>query len=554
MARNINDAFVEALRLLMSKGEVVTVRGGKETKELRSNVIRIEHPIERVLLTPHRNGNIFAALAETMWVLGGRKDMAYLSRYLPRAKDFSDDGFAWRAAYGPRLRCWDTDGECVDQLEECVRLLNEDPTSRQAVMCIFDPALDYVNSKDIPCNNWLHWLIRNGELHLTVAIRSNDAIWGWSGINFFEWSVLHEMMAFWTHSRVGSVTYIAGSFHIYDGHYDRAERIIAGANGCDLYKRGFTGPRFETPFSVFDARLGDFFVLEDRCRKDEKGTDVAIDEDISLFEDPFIGAVLQMLRVYNAHLNQASDRAVSNALNWIVPCDLRLAAIEYLIRAGRNLVAGGDLVFHPEERSFFKKYDAAPEGPTLDDICSVLRELHAKKSRAYGNSWRKHGELMSIFANISRKHDRLESVYAGSKSTGDECIMDTLADLAVYAMKYLTFLAETTSMFFQQFLDDNGYTTTSVVHCLGEAGFDSMPAIVMTGRDDPEFTFAQNIDDIGTTYRMIERTLNGASGISHRDKITLVSDLAMGALRAMVALAADKPVLWRDFALAVERM
>ena len=104
MHDNLTRALVGALRDLQLRGEPVDSRGGTQTRELRSYTIGIKRPTERVLVLPERRNNPFAALAETMWVLGGRDDLAYLTRYLPRAGDFSDDGETWRGAYGPRLR------------------------------------------------------------------------------------------------------------------------------------------------------------------------------------------------------------------------------------------------------------------------------------------------------------------------------------------------------------------------------------------------------------------------------------------------------------------
>src|SRR5215211_6568696 len=116
----------------------------------------------------------------------------------------------WRAAYGPRLRNWNG----VDQLAETRRLLLEDVSTRRAAMSLYDPDRDFVQSSDIPCTNWLHWLVRDERLHLTVGMRSNDVIWGFSGVNSFEWSVLQDMMAFWIGAEVGDATFLASSFHL----------------------------------------------------------------------------------------------------------------------------------------------------------------------------------------------------------------------------------------------------------------------------------------------------------------------------------------------------
>lgn len=78
----------------------------------------------------------------------------------------------------------------------------------------------------------------------------------------------------------------------------------------------------------------------------------------------------------------------------------------------------------------------------LADVCSLMERLHRHKDLSYGDAWRKRGEILSIFCNIARKQDRLEVAEAESAPSAAEPLADTVADLCVYAGKYLTWLAE----------------------------------------------------------------------------------------------------------------
>lgn len=82
------------------------------------------------------------------------------------------------------------------------------------------------------------------------------------------------------------------------------------------------------------------------------------------------------------------------------------------------------------------------EQPDLDAILALLTRLHARKTVGYGNAWRKRGELLSIFTNLARKYDRLVVALDDGISSSDEALLDTAADLCVYAGKYLTWLAD----------------------------------------------------------------------------------------------------------------
>jgi hypothetical protein len=79
------------------------------------------------------------------------------------------------------------------------------------------------------------------------------------------------------------------------------------------------------------------------------------------------------------------------------------------------------------------------EGTQLQE---AVVSLHRQKDAAYGNSWKRRGELISVIANIARKVDRLEAIAVGARPSQDESVLDTAIDLYVYALKYVTFLAD----------------------------------------------------------------------------------------------------------------
>lgn len=253
MNRNITHALINTLHAILNKGERVGSRD-QEQMEILSTLTKINFPTERFLVIPHRNNNVFAQVAETLWVLAGRNDLEFLTNYLPRAEDFSDDKLTWRAAYGPRLRKWK--GK-IDQVEGVVKRLKEDPLTKRAVMNIFDPESDYQDTKDVPCNNWLHFIQRNGYLDLHVTVRANDAIWGFSGINFFEWSVLHEIIANSMGWKVGKLSWYVGTFHIYNRHYSTADKINKIPHPQSIYEFNIK----PTPVDIGIGELDDTLAL-----------------------------------------------------------------------------------------------------------------------------------------------------------------------------------------------------------------------------------------------------------------------------------------------------
>ena len=74
-----------------------------------------------------------------------------------------------------------------------------------------------------------------------------------------------------------------------------------------------------------------------------------------------------------------------------------------------------------------------------------LVELHRVKDIAYGDAWCRRGEAVGIFPNIARKYDRRERLRLDSGSYPEgavEPVEDTLADLLIYAVKYVRWLRD----------------------------------------------------------------------------------------------------------------
>jgi thymidylate synthase len=503
--RNAEAAFISKLQELRSMGHEVRVRGNL-TRELNHQTVMLAFPLERCIVVPHRRNNVFATIAETVWVIAGRNDVAYLTDYLPRAIDFSDDGTTWRAGYGPRLRSWGG----VDQIAAVRRLLLSAPESRRAVMSIFDPASDFESSKDIPCTNWLHFTLRNGVLDLNVAVRSNDLIWGFSGINTFEWSVLQEMMAFWLGASVGQANYFISSLHIYERHFARADKMLAADARRSSYKEAPAKVRFATKFEDFDGVLEQWFQLEGRIR-----TGTCPSSEIEAFPDPLLRDFLWMLAAY-----WAQTTAQPNADQLLLRVEDRALAF-----AGAQHFLGEPV---PEAKARTRTVDDA----LTEEIVDYLSGLHRIKDAMYGSSWKRRGEQISIMANVARKVDRLV-MFDGGATSADESVHDTVADLLIYALKYVAYLNDVTNI-----STPEHYGSWSD----GVGGFEQL--LLNLPRQLTTASMSDAIAAAVEAFETVERSLE--SGQAVEERIGKVRELALRSWLLLLALAAEAPTAMRD--------
>ncbi len=514
--RNISFATAGTVVDVLDQGSDIVVRG-KATRELVGRLTTLERPLERYLFLPKRHNDVFAQFAETMWVLAGRDDIAWLSKYLPRAPDYSDDGQTWRGAYGPRLRRWTGD---VDQLDEVRRLLSEDQASRRAVMVLFDPMRDFVDSKDVPCNNWLSWIARDGNLHLSVAIRSNDAMWGFSGANAFEWSILQELIAYWLGFETGSASYFATSLHLYDNHFNRARQIGEGFHGLTPYDFGISRAAFGTRWDDFSAKLDQWFALEERIRS--KPDDPVFAHGRT--EDPLFDSGLALVQVFWAHKQWGVDR-LAKELAALPAEDYVAAMYEQLGRTYPTLIQD---IAQPSIASFFEACrNRTSNLPSA--FKSAVKRLHAIKDRAYGGAWKRRGELVSILPNIARKSDRLETIVTTGAKMSGETMLDTAIDLLVYVEKYRLFLAEE---LYEGVLLPPGSQRPLSNH---DANFDALVDRLDLGVDNQsvEDLVREIVDRFDTCWKRAE------ADVSRTERLSVAGLLAESAGRLVARLVAD---------------
>ncbi|MDK2981667.1 MAG: thymidylate synthase [Chloroflexota bacterium] len=324
MFRNSTEALYDGLHLIKNSGKEIKIRENF-VREITSHNFSIEKPWEKFIVIPKRFNNIFATIAESIWVLGGRNDIEYLTHYLRRAPDFSDDGKTWRAGYGKRIRHWESK---IDQIKEIYNLLSQDRTSRRAVINIFNPSEDFFPSKDIPCNNWLHFLIRDNKLIMNIAIRSNDILWGFSGINSFEWGILQELLANWLGCEIGSSFYFIGSFHLYKNYYQTSDNILHNWRKKTLYDFCIPCVKCKIPFHSFDNELEVWFEKEQLIREGREIPNHFTDG----INNDFLKNAMQTAYIYSLIKKETDQKLVSTEIMKLPLSDFRISAFEYFSR------------------------------------------------------------------------------------------------------------------------------------------------------------------------------------------------------------------------------
>lgn len=227
--RNFTEAYYALISKIYKRYDYESAPRGQKVRECLAVSFAIEDPRNRLLYIPEREFPLCYVIAECLWYLLGDNKTEWISNYSSFWKKISDDGVTANSAYGARIFRTHpnvANGTLV-QWEYIKEELRRDPDSRRAVILIRTPE-DALNAhKDMPCTLSLQFFIRGGKLDLVVTMRSTDLILGLTN-DVPAFTLFQELMAFELGIPLGTYYHTSNSLHIYERHFDMADRIIKG--------------------------------------------------------------------------------------------------------------------------------------------------------------------------------------------------------------------------------------------------------------------------------------------------------------------------------------
>ena len=255
-ALNANNLFSEMFWNLKVSGIKSSSRNGEVIRFPSPVLTTILHPTERVLFHAGRDANPIFHLMESIWILAGRNDVAFLQQFNSKISQYSDDGERFNAPYGYRIR----HQFGFDQLKAIIDHLEHTPNSRQAVMQLWDTADFNKSTLDKACNTQLIFEIQNGRLNMTTFSRSNDMWYGYAGANIVHFTIIQEFLAIALNVQIGEYRTISNNLHLYTKLYNAEEYVNnppTSSDDFDYYSTGAVKP--------LDLYYGDWKTFLEEC-------------------------------------------------------------------------------------------------------------------------------------------------------------------------------------------------------------------------------------------------------------------------------------------------
>jgi thymidylate synthase len=189
-----------------------------------------------------RNFNLLYAKKEWLWYLGADPFDDSIEEHAKAWKKLKQPNGSFYSNYGQyifaRPPIEEERGDII-QFEYVVKALKADRFTRRASMVLLKPEHLYMDNTDVVCTYAINFTIEGDALHMTVMMRSNDAVLGFTN-DAFCFSMLMEfvyqvMSTHYAGLVRGSYTHIANSMHVYEKHYPMVREIVAAPTGD--YKR-----------------------------------------------------------------------------------------------------------------------------------------------------------------------------------------------------------------------------------------------------------------------------------------------------------------------------
>lgn len=222
LPKDVDSAFTTTLSDVLRNGAAVS-EAGQPSTEIIGYESGMENGRWRVLNSPTRPINIVGAIARLTWMLAGNNRLDDIAFYEPKVLRYTDDQLTVPgSSYGMRLM---QPRPGINQLEGVIGRLRDDPASRRAAAVVWSPEDAVRDSKDIPCAFGVFYHVRASSLIASTVMRSNNAF-VLLPYNFFEFSLLGEMVAAEVGVDFGSYLHWAASMHVFDREREAATSVV----------------------------------------------------------------------------------------------------------------------------------------------------------------------------------------------------------------------------------------------------------------------------------------------------------------------------------------
>lgn len=214
--------YLDLLYKIKEEGVIKEDRTGTGTKSIFGYQMCFNMNDGFPLLTTKKL-HLKSIIHELLWFLSGNTNIKYLQDNGVRIwNEWADENGDLGPVYGHQWRSWsDYKGGTIDQIQQAVDLIKNNPNSRRILVSAWNPA-DIDNMALPPCHCLFQFYVADGKLSLQLYQRSADVFLG-VPFNIASYALLLQMMAQVTGLECGDFVHTTGDTHLYLNHLKQVD-------------------------------------------------------------------------------------------------------------------------------------------------------------------------------------------------------------------------------------------------------------------------------------------------------------------------------------------
>ncbi|NDI35398.1 thymidylate synthase [Chengkuizengella sediminis] len=244
--------YLDLLEDILENGIQKEDRTGTGTISVFGRQLRFDLQAGFPLLTT-KKCHTRSIIHELLWFLKGDTNIQYLKdNGVSIWDEWADENGDLGPVYGSQWRKWETkDGKFVDQIEQVVNQIKENPDSRRLIVNAWNVG-EINNMKLPPCHYAFQFYVADGKLSCMWQQRSVDTFLGLP-FNITSYALLTYMVAQQCDLEVGELIFTGGDVHLYSNHLEQAK--------LQMTREPRELPRLiikRKPASIFEYKFEDF--------------------------------------------------------------------------------------------------------------------------------------------------------------------------------------------------------------------------------------------------------------------------------------------------------
>ena len=218
--------YLKLLERILEDGVQRGDRTGTGTYSVFGEQVRFSLEEGFPLLTTKKL-HLRSIIHELLWFLQGDTNIRYLKENKVSIWDeWADEEGNLGRVYGAQWTEWKKpDGGSVNQIDQVVRSLRENPESRRHIVCAWNPGELHLMALP-PCHALFQFYVANGGLSCQLYQRSADVFLG-VPFNIASYALLTMMMAKVCNLRPKEFIHTFGDLHLYSNHVEQAKLQLA---------------------------------------------------------------------------------------------------------------------------------------------------------------------------------------------------------------------------------------------------------------------------------------------------------------------------------------